>query len=228
VHDFFGEDDLKTFEGWLMHQDVNAATIMPEEVEKWRTLFNEARERSLGTPKVGLMKLRSILGEHRYAVAVPEGSDLWLALWVKRSPKGEFFVMVPRGDREWDVHTSYHLDGTLHIKSYGHAVLSRKVQPLTGTFLGAQSVAQFSGYAPKSIGAVCDPAAFTGIVEVGPGILGPKHGVVAVDLVEPGRKPTALSSTKVHQEQVFRDFVPWLVIRVGSMLWSQAASPSKC
>jgi hypothetical protein len=53
-------------------------------------------------------------------VAVREDSDLWLTLWVRRSPKGEFFVMVPRGDRGWNPHTSYHLDGTLHMKSFGH------------------------------------------------------------------------------------------------------------
>ncbi len=37
------------------------------------------------------MKLAPIVGEHRYAVAVREGTDLWLTLWVRRSPKGEFF-----------------------------------------------------------------------------------------------------------------------------------------
>jgi hypothetical protein len=41
-----------------------------------------------------VMKLRPVPGEHRYAVAVEEGSDLWLTLWVKRSPDGEFFVVL--------------------------------------------------------------------------------------------------------------------------------------
>ena len=45
--------------------------------------------------------------------------------------QGEFFVMLPRGGREWDrrdwdPHTSYHLDGTLHMKSYGNRVVKRK------------------------------------------------------------------------------------------------------
>jgi hypothetical protein len=31
-------------------------------------------------------------------MAVREGSDLWLTLWVRRSWRGEFFVMVPRGN----------------------------------------------------------------------------------------------------------------------------------
>ena len=28
--------------------------------------------------------------------------------------KGELLVMVPRADREWNPHTSYHLDGTAY------------------------------------------------------------------------------------------------------------------
>ena len=32
----------------------------------------------------------------------------------------------------------------------------------------------------KGSGAICDPSAFTGVVEVPPGILGPKHGGVTM------------------------------------------------
>src|SRR5208283_1418998 len=97
------------------YQAIDAATATPDELAMWRSMFDEVTTSSLATPKVGLMKLRPVSGEHRYAVAVREGSDLWLTLWVRRSRKGEFFVMVPRGDRGWDPHTSYHLDGTLHM-----------------------------------------------------------------------------------------------------------------
>jgi hypothetical protein len=120
VPEFISEDDLKTFDGWLRYQGIDAATTTPNELAMWRDMFDKARARSMATPKVGLMKLRRIPGEHRYAVAVREGSDLWLTLWVRRSRKGEFFVMVPRADRGWDPHTSYHLDGTVHLKSFGH------------------------------------------------------------------------------------------------------------
>jgi hypothetical protein len=63
-------------------------------------------------PKVGLMKLKLMAsGEYRYAVAVrDEDANLWLTLWVSRSQKGEFFIFIPRGDRDWDPHTSYHID----------------------------------------------------------------------------------------------------------------------
>jgi hypothetical protein len=105
MRDFISEDDLSTFEGWLKYQGIDAATTTPDELATWRDMFDEARERSSATPKVGLMKLRRVPGEHRYAVALREGSDLWLTLWVRRSPKGEFFVMTPRGDRGWDPHS---------------------------------------------------------------------------------------------------------------------------
>jgi len=96
---FISEDDVETFEGWLRYQGFDAATLAPDDdLAEWRELFDKVRKDSLATPKVGLMKLPRIPGEHRYAVAVRDGSDLWLTLWVKRSKKGEFFVMVPRKD----------------------------------------------------------------------------------------------------------------------------------
>jgi hypothetical protein len=168
----------------------------------------------LATPKVGLMKLQAVPGEHRYAVAVREGADLWLTLWVRRSKKGEFFVMVPRNDPGWDVHTSYHLDGTMHMKSFGHKSISKKLQPLTDAFKGTEHLGAQMGYAPKHIGAICDPADFSGVVEVAPCILGPSQGSVVVDLVEPKCEP--LDWHNVVQKEVFRDTIPWIVIRVCS------------
>lgn len=216
MREFISEDDLQTFEGWLRYQAVDAAGLGPEELSRWRQIFDEARALTLANPKVRLMKLRSVPGEHRYAVAVREGSELWLTLWVRRSRKGEFFVMVPRADSDWDVHTGYHLDGTLHLKSYGHTAVTRKSQPLTGVFHGTQSLAAFTGCGPKSVGAICDPRAFSGVVEVAPGVLGPIHGTITVDLVEPGCEPPAFPWTKVTQREFFRDTTPWVVITVGS------------
>src|ERR1019366_9364697 len=85
VQEFVSEDDLNTFEGWLRYQAVDAATTPPDELAMWRDLFDEKRERSLASPKVGLMNLPAVPGEHRYAVAVREGSDFWLTYWVRRS-----------------------------------------------------------------------------------------------------------------------------------------------
>jgi hypothetical protein len=214
--EFIGEDDLNTFEGWLKYQAVDAATMTPVELAIWRGLFDEGRKLSLASPKVGLMKLQPIPGEHRYAVAFREGSDLWMTLWVRRSPKGEFFVMMPRGNRKWDVHNSYHLDGTKHMKSHGRKIdlPIMRGQPLTGPFRGTEHLGAFGGHGAKSIGAVCDPKAFSGVMEVPPGVLGPIDGMVIVDLVEPHCDP--ISWPNVVRQETFRDIVPWVVIRIAS------------
>ena len=68
-------------------------------------------ERRKTSPKVGLMKLQLVPGEQKYAVAICDGSDLWLTLWVRCSRKGEIFIMYPRGDRDWDAQGSVHSRG---------------------------------------------------------------------------------------------------------------------
>lgn len=168
-------------------------------------------------PKVGLMKIQQVPGEHRYAVAVREGSDLWLALWVRHSRKGEFFAMLPRLDHGWDVHASYHLDGTLHIKSDGRK-LSNKCQPLAGNFQGTPPLVTFAGHGPKSVGAICDPTAFTGVVEIAPAILGPRDGQITVDLVAPNCQPAANPWTKIVERTVFHDTFPAVMITVESFI----------
>jgi hypothetical protein len=219
VQEFISEDDLRTFEGWLRYQAIDMATTAPGELAELRRLFDDARALSATHPRVGLMKFQQVPGEHRYAVAVREGSDLWLTLWVRRSRKGEFFIVLPRKDQDWDPHTSYHLDGTLHMKSYDRKLLPpKKCQPLTGPFRGSEHLGVYWGHGPKTVGAICDPMAFSGVVEIAPGVLGPSHGGITVDLVEPGQEPMAFPWTEIVTREVFRDILPWVVITVGSSI----------
>jgi hypothetical protein len=160
------------------------------------------------------MKLRPKPDEYFYAVAIRDGADLWLMLWVKRSSKGEFFVMIPR-DGDWDPHASYHRDGIVHQKSFGQKFGVQNHQPLKERFRGTVHLGIFMGHSPEEGGVTCDPTAFAGVVEVAPGILGPLHGGVIVDLVEPGYKPSPVDKIIV-QEKVFCDFEPWIVIRIFS------------
>ncbi len=103
------------------------------------------------------------------------------------------------------------------MKSRGHKVLPpQKLQPLTGAFRGTQNLVMAGGHGPKSVGAVCDPTAFSGVVEVAPGVLGPRDGVVVVDLVEPGCEEPIPFGVQIVGREVFRDISPWVVIRVGS------------
>ncbi len=215
-NNFISEDDLIKFDRWLEYQGIDASTITPDELAMWRDVFDEARARALATAKVGRMKLGPPPpGEHRYAVAVREGADLWLTLWIRRSPKGDVFVMIPRGDSDWDPHTSYHRNGKFHMKSYRHKFGPPKsLQPLTGAFKGTEHLGAYGGHGPKGGGAICDPAAFSGVVEVAPGVLGPRDGAVIVDLVQPGCEPMLWQN--VVKQEVFRNTVPWLVIRISS------------
>jgi hypothetical protein len=214
MDEFIGEDDLKTFGGWLRYQAVG--TLTEAELATWRGIFDKAQRQCSATPKVGLMKLRSVPDEHRYAVAVRDGADRWLVLWVRRSSKGEFFVIRPMGDREWNSHTSYHLDGTRHMKSHGRKSLTpQKLQPLNGPFRGTVDLGIEAGYSSKGVGAICDPAAFSGVVEVPSGVLGPRHGAVGVVLVEPGHAlPDYTWGYEVVTQTVFRDVSPQVVITV--------------
>lgn len=97
------------------------------------------------------MKFRPVPGEHTYAVAVRDGSDLWLTLWVRRSRKGEFFVMLPAADPGWDAHVSYHLDSTRHSKSQPQVQFTASAPTLDGTFRGTEQLGTFGGHSPKAV-----------------------------------------------------------------------------
>ena len=212
--EFVSEDDIKTFEGWLKGaQGIDPAQQSPEALAEWREVFDELKP----GVKVGLMKLGPVpAGEHRYAVAVREGSDLFLVLWVRRSRRGDVYVMTPRGDRAWDPHESYHVDGTYHAKSYGQKFgAPQKRQPLNAAFRGTENLGGHVGHGPKTVGAICDPACFSDVLEIPSGILGPRDGEVVVDLVEPGKEPLDWPH-KETARRIFKDTVPWIVIRVGT------------
>jgi hypothetical protein len=214
--DFISEDDLNTFEGFLRVQAIDPMTATPDELARFRQFFDEAMASQAATPPFGEMKFKPMPRECRYAVAVRDGSDLWLTTWVRRAPRGDVYVLIPRNDRDWNPHTSYHSDGTFHSKTFfDHKIAYPKKQPLTAAFKGCEHMGMFAGHGPRRVGAVCNPAHYTAVMEVAPGILGPRNGFVAVDIVEPDCAPLELYNP-VIQTQVFKEAVPWLVIRVGS------------
>jgi hypothetical protein len=108
-------------------------------------------------------------------------------------------------------------------------MMLQKRQPLTGAFKGCEHMGMFGGHGPKTIGAICNPANFSEVIEVEPGILGPRDGSVAADLVEPGCEPLELFNP-VITTRVFEDSIPWIVIRVvgkkGSPVSLKAGAPA--
>ena len=91
---------------------------------------------------------------------------------------------------------------------------SRQLQPLT-SFRGAAHLGSYGGHAPNGEGAICDPKAFTGIVEAPAGHLGPRHGSITVDLVEPGQALHEHPWAEIYRRIEFKEAMPWVVITVG-------------
>jgi hypothetical protein len=206
---FISEDDIKTFDGWLKYQGYDPTMLAADDLAKWREVFDTRRKPDA---KIGLMKLGAkVPGDQIYAVAVRD-SGLWLTLWVRRSWKSEFFVFMPRADGS-DAHASYHRNGTFHHKSEGRTFAKKQLRRLDQPFKDTEHLSAWGGHGPKTVGAVCDPKVFAGGLVLPPGVLGPRDGMVVVDLVEPGRRPITWPGTLVRQK-VFKDAVPWLVIRI--------------
>jgi hypothetical protein len=89
----------------------------------------------------------------------------------------------------------------------------KQLQRLDQPFKGMEHLSGWAGHGPKTVGAVCDPAVFAGVVELPPGVLGPRDGVVLVDLVEPGCEPISWPG-ELYRQETFKDAAPWLVIRI--------------
>jgi hypothetical protein len=159
------------------------------------------------------MKLPRVSGEHLYAVAIQEDADLWLGLWVKCSPNG-FFILRPMPNRKENIHTSYHRNGQLHMKTDDHKTIVQQRQPLTDSFHGTESLFGESGFRLKAVGAICEPAKFREVIIVPTGVL-EMGGAITVDLVAPGSPPTDLSfAYEVVDRQTFTHTTPNVVITI--------------
>jgi hypothetical protein len=224
ARDFILEDDLNTFDGYLRLQGIEPSIAEPKVLATYRQFFDEAMAIRAATPKFGAMKFRPAAGEYRYAVALREGTDLWLTTWVRRSPKGDVYVLIPVTNQAGILTRAIIVTGPSTRKSFDRKMLaSQKRQRLEPAFRGCEHLGMHAGHGPKTVGAICEPAMFTRVMECAPGVLGPRDGFVAVDLVEPGCEPLDLYN-QVAQTEVFRDTVPWIVVRIGKLAPLFAAS----
>jgi hypothetical protein len=152
-----------------------------------------------------------------FAVAVRDGSDLFLFLSVCRAQSGDVYVNFPRDYKpNWKPHSSYHASGQHHQKSYGHKVLVRKGQKPGSTFSGTQNVVT-SGIAadePRAIHCPCQAAGFEGVFEIPISDLSTDmyRTMISVDISEPNGQPTTTPGSTVVRQAVFKDAVPWIIV----------------
>jgi hypothetical protein len=211
---FTGEDDCKAFEEFLRHKGIDPATAEPDVLVQFRRAFDHLAAKRLATPPMGeIFNAKLKPGEFRYAVAIRDGANLWLTMTVRRDPKGDVYVLNPR--QEGNPHASYHpKNGRFHHKSDDNIMMSEQRQRLT-EFKGCLHMGMFQGHF-KDVGAVCNPANFSDVLEVPSGILGPHDGFVAVDLIEPGCEPKEELGQPVLLTRTYEDSIPWIVVRVGT------------
>jgi len=168
------------------------------------------------------MQLSVRPGDHLYAIVVEDGG-LWLAVWVRRAARGDVYAIKPGDPRA--PHATYHVDGRRHMRGernnvwrdgrlFGRDDRRQSLTDPSRPFRGVETLGSFYGFAPKTVGAQCDPSRFTGLLRLPPGILGPRNGGIAVDLVEPGNSPMGHYDGHVIRQEVFREVAPWLALTV--------------
>ncbi len=150
-----------------------------------------------------------------YAVAVREHTDLWLLCRIRRSSKGDVYVLFPRDEPSWDPHASYHKDGSRHVRSHGGKYLTNQCQKPDESFRGAESVFALA-IQPGEAGMLnvpCAPGDFSDVFEIaGEQLPREEHHTLAVDLVEPGTGATAGPWREIVIQKSFRDALPWILV----------------
>jgi hypothetical protein len=206
-----------TFEGWLMNQKIDPESLSEEIRAPLRDEFERAQVRAEALRATTLNP--GTTGGYHYAVAIEDGADLRVTLWIKRTLKGECVILQPR-DGKWDPHCTYHRDGRYHNKSFGMKSAVRRRQPID-QFKGVEHLGIFYGHStfvPK-----CDPSHYNPVMVVPPGIL--DHGGVLVDVVEPGTSVSAIhrESHRVFCEETYKDCSPWVVVAIATPRRMEAA-----
>lgn len=209
---------LDTFENWLKYQQFGDLEGLPEDgAAILRGMYERDRNTAMAQDVHAVVKRPCRAGEFRYAIAIEDGTSLWLTLWIRRSPKGEYFVLYP-GRGFMDPHASYHKDGRYHQKIAGHKSVQQR-QALN-QFRGAEHLGSFGGHGPGA--AICDPYAFTAVLKIPMGILESTRGCVLVDLVEPGCLPAAhhrnVPGLRIVNEATYRDCSPWVVAAIAEQI----------
>jgi hypothetical protein len=204
-----------TFQGWLKAQKIDLLGQPDETVASLRRAFEKVLL-DIARARQSVMFSEPCPGdEHRYAIALEDGSDLRLVLVIRRSAKGEYFIVYPR-DRDSDPHASYHLKGDYHQKSYKRKFgKSGRRQPLGLGFKGREHLGSFGG-GFSAAAPICNPTNFTAVISVPEGVVDGLRGSVMIDLVEPGIEPDPIhrQGKRVFREEIFCNGTPHIAVAI--------------
>lgn len=207
---------MDDFETWLKDvQGIAIETVSADLLPLWRQMFDKAMAqgaewRAQAAPS---RSARSV--DWRCAIAIGDGNDLGLTFWIKRSARGDIYLLYPR-EPEMNPHASYHVDGTYHQKSYGMATSSQKRQPLSSSsFKGVEHLGIFGGHGPGPRIQEC--GAYDAVFIAPRGVLNGLRGRIVVDLVEPHIRPEAhhRATLRIVEERTYKDASPWIVVAIA-------------
>jgi len=215
---------MQTFEEFMAHQGLSPTDPEVGGLSDWLEEYEDACERARQTPPVGTRALRKNPADLLYAVAVEDEAGLWLTLWVRRSPKSEYFVMIPRLDGEWNPHASWHVDGGFHHKTYDHRIVRQERQRPDASFKGSENMILTPVTADaRVVGAVCDRSQFDGMLVVSAsGLGGVQRHHVSVDLDEVGHYEVSQPGNRLVHQRVFKSSVPWIVVTLWESVFALA------
>ena len=163
-------------------------------------------------------------GEENYAVAVSDTDGLFLFLGVRRSVKGEYFVLMPRPSHSLiNAHVGYHADGAYHVKTheaYGtEQFMKEQRQRPDHSFIGsehmlAQRIGRNRGIAPR-----CDPAQYSSVFQISAKELDSDRAVrVSIDLVSEGVRPNLEHGALVLRRERYGTASPFIAISLYEVL----------
>ena len=179
----------------------------------------------------GIGTMQAVQPERKYAIAVRDGSNLFLFLHVRRSPGGEYFAVLARPDRSINAHASYHADGRFHVKTHNmdsrNKIMCCRKQKPDGNFRGAENLLDQSinQAGPRAIGLECDSNKFDAVFEIPLADLGTRTAStrvtvdthVSIDLVSDSYLPHLVPDARVICQAEYRDFFPYILITLYAM-----------
>ncbi len=163
--------------------------------------------------------------EKKYAVAVRDGTDLLLFLWVKHAVTGDFYAFLPHPhDTSITAHASYHANGRYHIKSHRifgrNKIMYRQKQKPDQNFAGTEHLLEqtITLTNVRSIGQECDPSHFLEVFEIPVHELETKTYIrVTSDVVSPGYSPNLVPGVRVIRQIEYRYSFPCIVLTLYEM-----------